>query len=218
MHYGWCRQSRPNPPAVCHSTFAAEALTSAAHLGASPAMGPRNPAAADVRLDAELREARFDLGRGEPRVDRGITGRPVIMFRGCLKQLLEKHESAIWVLTRKALMSSPSDLQESICLKYSASYLPCDDSMKVGISRNFDPNQFPINGLRHSPEGDTTGWYIWSGEEFSNEPDFFVPLHAVHLNDRCPNILKYLGLGPGWRFLLAPGQEDVWFDSNLLKF
>jgi hypothetical protein len=24
-------------------------------------------------------------------------------------------------------------------------------------------------------------------------------------------------LGPGWRFLVAPGQEDVWFDPNLLS-
>jgi hypothetical protein len=110
-----------------------------------------------------------------------------------------------------------SDLQREICLKFGAPYLAFDEHLKVGISKNFDPNRFPINGLRHPPTGDTTGWYIWSGQEFSADPDFFVALHGFHLNDRCPGILKFLGLGAGWRFLVAEGHEDVWFDANLLN-
>jgi hypothetical protein len=116
-----------------------------------------------------------------------------------------------------AQMSSSSSVQRDLCLKFGATYVPSDNTLKIGISKNFNARQFPINGLRHPPQGDTTGWYIWSGEEFSTEPDFFVPLHTVHLNDRCPEILKFLGLGPGWRFLFAPGHEDVWFDAALLN-
>jgi hypothetical protein len=114
-------------------------------------------------------------------------------------------------------MSSLSNAQREICLKFGASSLPSEGGLKVGISRTFHPKQFPLNGLRHPPEGDTTGWYIWSGEQFSTDPEFFVPLHVFHLNDTCPEIVKYLGLGPGWRFLVAPGYEDVWFDPNLLN-
>jgi len=29
--------------------------------------------------------------------------------------------------------------------------------------------------------------------------------------------MKYLGLAPGWRFLVAPNYEDVWEDYDLLK-
>ncbi len=77
--------------------------------------------------------------------------------------------------------------------------------MMVGISRDFDPTDYPINGL------------IWSNERFSEEPDFFVSLHTIRLREgRCPEIVKYLGLAPGWRFLIAPGWEDVWFDPKLL--
>lgn len=32
-----------------------------------------------------------------------------------------------------------------------------------------------------------------------------------------PEIKKYLGLPPGWRFLIAPGYEDIWFDEALLS-
>jgi hypothetical protein len=114
-------------------------------------------------------------------------------------------------------MNSSSDIQKTVCESLGASFLQCDESLKVGISKDFNPMQFPINGLRHPPSGDTSAWYIWSGEKYSEEPDFFVPLHAKHLRDRHPEIVRYLGLGPGWRFLIAPGQEGAWFDANLLK-
>ena len=58
--------------------------------------------------------------------------------------------------------------------------------------------------------------YLVRGE-LSTDPHFFMPLHAIHLNDRCREIVKYFGLGPGWRFLVAPGHEDVWFDASLLN-
>jgi hypothetical protein len=114
-------------------------------------------------------------------------------------------------------MPSLSNEQREVCLKFGTSYLLCDEWLKIGISRTFDPARFPINGLRHPPQGDTKGWYIWSGEEFSTDANVFVPLHAFHLNDRCPGIVKYFGLGTDWRFLVAPGHEDVWFDESLLN-
>ena len=114
-------------------------------------------------------------------------------------------------------MTALPDLQKSVCRKFGANFLACDESLRVGISRDFDPLRIPINGLRHPPEGNMTGWYIWSTETFSEANDFFNVLCASHLHEVCPEILKYLGLAPGWRFLIAPGYEDVWFDENLLN-
>jgi hypothetical protein len=81
-------------------------------------------------------------------------------------------------------MPSLLNEQREICLKFGATFLRSDDQLKIGISRTFDPAPFPINGLRHPPESDTTGWYIWSGENFSTDDGFFVPLHTFHLNSR----------------------------------
>ena len=36
------------------------------------------------------------------------------------------------------------------------------------------------------------------------------------LDTRLPEVLPYLALPPGWRFLLAPDYQDVWFDESLL--
>lgn len=74
-----------------------------------------------------------------------------------------------------------------------------------------------MNGLRHPPANGTCGWYIWAGEELSKSADFFQPLHVEHLAERCPLALTFLALPPGWRFLIAPGQEEVWFDATLLQ-
>jgi len=105
-----------------------------------------------------------------------------------------------------------------ICKKYHSPFLECPLNLKVGISMNVKTGIWPVNGLRHIPEGDTTGWYIWGGEEFSEDPNFFVPLHVEHLLSWRPEIIKFLGLAPGWRFLIGEGgYEDVWSDSSLVN-
>lgn len=86
----------------------------------------------------------------------------------------------------------------------------------VGISDGVRLGEWPLNGLRHPPERGESGWYIWSGEELSAAADFFKPLHAEHLAGFRSQAIPYLGLPPGWRFLIAPGYEDVWFDEGLL--
>ena len=106
--------------------------------------------------------------------------------------------------------------QKEICRKYSVAHYPAPPTLKVGIALNVLSGLLPLNGLRHPPAGDTTGWYIWAGEELSTDPDFFEPLHVAHLSDWCPVVQKYLGLPPGWRFLIAGDHEDVWYDRSLL--
>lgn len=114
-------------------------------------------------------------------------------------------------------MTSPwRDRQEEVCRKYGVPFFESPPGLKVGIARNVRNSVMPINGLRHSPAGDTTGWYIWAGGEPSADPDFFVPLHVEHLAEWCPEALPFLGLPPGWRFLTAEGHEDVWEDQSLL--
>lgn len=107
--------------------------------------------------------------------------------------------------------------QHKVASRFGAEYCASPEDKKVGIARNVRDSILPLNGLRHPPEGDTTGWYIWAGEEFSTANDFFVPLHVSHLSAWCPEVLTYLGLPPGWRFLIAPDYEDVWYDPALLS-
>ena len=86
----------------------------------------------------------------------------------------------------------------------------------VGVSRDLKDGGWPLNGLRHPPEAGTNGWYLWAGEELSDDADFFVPLHVEHVGDWRAEVVNYLALPPGWRFLIAPGHEEVWFDTDLV--
>lgn len=108
------------------------------------------------------------------------------------------------------------DIQKELCGRYGATYSPSPPNLKVGIAKNVKDNMWPLNGLRHPPEGDTTGWYFWAGEEFSEAEDFFLPLHVNHIRNWNSALLPFLGLPPGWRFLVAPDYEDVWYDETLL--
>ncbi len=109
--------------------------------------------------------------------------------------------------------------QIAICEKYNTDVYPAPSASKMGVSENVrNKNLYPINGLRHPPEGDTNGWYIWAGETFSDDDNFFQPLHTSHLQIWKPEITKFLALPPGYRFLLGEnGYEDVWFDESLLN-
>jgi hypothetical protein len=75
----------------------------------------------------------------------------------------------------------------------------------------------PINGLRHPTHGNMCGWYIWSGEELSQDADYFEVVCYEHLVNESWEWLVYLALPAGWRFLSAPGYEDIWFDDGLLN-
>lgn len=106
--------------------------------------------------------------------------------------------------------------QQSVCSEYGSEFVPPDADSKVGIALASLGNA-PLNALRHPPQGNTCGWYIWGGEVLLQDPEFFQPLHVHHLAEYCPSILPYLGLAPGWRVLIAAGQIEVWHDPELLE-
>ena len=105
--------------------------------------------------------------------------------------------------------------QRAICLEHNAEFAPTLPESKLGYAHS-TVGRLPVNGLRHLPGGDTCGWYIWSGEDFSDAEDFFAPLHAKHLYRDQPELTKLLGLASGYRFLVVGDHLDVWYDAALL--
>ncbi|RDE23032.1 hypothetical protein DV711_07820 [Motiliproteus coralliicola] len=105
--------------------------------------------------------------------------------------------------------------QKETCTRFGTEFVESLPLEKLGIAID-TIGQKPINGLRHKAENGTCGWYIWCGEDLKQEDDFFKPLHVSHIQEYLPEIHKYLGLPPGYRFLVAEGYEDVWYDPELL--
>lgn len=131
------------------------------------------------------------------------------------------------LLWKKRLLTEKDDLliyndwnahieaQKEICEKSNSIWQPINKKLKIGVSSNLDKD--PINGLRHLAEKGTTGWFIWTGE-YSEADDFFKSICAEHLLQKRPEIIKYLGLEIGFRFLSdSKDYEDVWYDEKLRK-
>ena len=107
--------------------------------------------------------------------------------------------------------------QDEVCRVHNLVPDPPRPTEKAGVSLT-TLSRPPLNGLRHPAEAGTCGWYIWGGEDFpADDADFFQPLHVAHLPECCPQALPFLALPPGWRFLVADGQVDVWYDAQLLR-
>lgn len=106
--------------------------------------------------------------------------------------------------------------QKSICCTHGVIEVIPSPNEKLGIALQ-TIGQLPINGLRHPIENGTCGWYIWCGEKFSEDPDFFKPLHVEHIHEYLPSVEKYLALPVGFRFLISENYEDIWFDETINK-
>jgi hypothetical protein len=107
-------------------------------------------------------------------------------------------------------------LQRRTCRLYAADFVESAPDSGIRISADARPGAWPLNGLRYLPDGGGSGWYIWSGETLSPDPDFFEEHRVSDISALLPAILPYVGLPPGWRFLLAEDHEDVWYDAALL--
>jgi hypothetical protein len=113
------------------------------------------------------------------------------------------------------MSAKTEEKQRALCAQYGREFIACSPESKLGLALQTLGDK-PINGLRHPSTDTTNGWFIWCGEH-SSSPNFFAPLHTSHLEQRLPQVIDFLGLPPGSRFLLADNYVDVWSDESLLN-
>ncbi|WP_426078701.1 immunity protein Imm33 domain-containing protein [Janthinobacterium sp. PSPC3-1] len=101
--------------------------------------------------------------------------------------------------------------QQQICARHGlAAQAP--EAMVAVATASLD--QSPIYGTRIAlPENGTISWFIHCGEH-SDAADFYQPLHTAHLRELLPQVLDYLALPSGAKFILdRDGYEDVWMEE-----
>lgn len=106
------------------------------------------------------------------------------------------------------------ETQEEVCSRFGVVAEPPALGAKLGVALA-TIGELPINGFRVRLDG-TCGWFIWGGGEASTDPDFYQPLHVAHVAEYLQSVEPYLSLPPGYRFQIADGYEDVWFDPAIL--
>jgi hypothetical protein len=162
-------------------------------------------------VPARYQGREFSIWSDEP-------GELVLVHNGLRAGKLEKlcmEMAAVWDKFDGSV-PRPSAEQAATCDEHAVLPLVPGERQKLGIALH-TLHLEPLNGLRHREAALTSGWYIWGGPELDQSPDFFDPLHHSHLLERCPQVARFLALPPGWRFLVAPGQVDIWFDASLLS-
>lgn len=101
--------------------------------------------------------------------------------------------------------------QQQLCSKYG---LPAQAPEPMIALATGSLNQEPIYGTRIAlPENGTISWFIHCGAH-SDALDFYQPLHAAHLQELLPQVIDYLALPSGARFIIdRAGYEDVWVEE-----
>lgn len=105
----------------------------------------------------------------------------------------------------------PNNKQAEICKNYGVS--PLEPEEKVAIALNA-LNDSPIYGTRiELPENGDISWFFYCGK-YSKADDFYQVIHTKHLYDKLPEVVNYLYLPEGSKFIIdRNGYEDIWFDK-----
>lgn len=100
--------------------------------------------------------------------------------------------------------------QQAICTKFHSQFSPLADDAMVAVAIQ-TLGQMPINGLRYPlQQRDNVGWFIYCGE-YSDDDDFFKPMHISHLYQLLPQVLPYLALAENFAFVIDDTDyEDVY--------
>ncbi|ALH96032.1 hypothetical protein [Acinetobacter equi] len=104
--------------------------------------------------------------------------------------------------------------QKLLCEEVGSAYIEVkgDDVVAVAVHTL---NQDPIVGIRKPVETEeNVSWYIYGGELQEGE-DFFETMTVKKLQDIIPEVLPYLALDIGYRFMIdGDDYEDVWKEGE----
>lgn len=104
-----------------------------------------------------------------------------------------------------------NDKQQQICARHGLPAQAPETMVALAIA---SLEQSPIYGTRIDlPENGTISWFIHCGQH-ADAADFYQPLHTAHLQELLPQVLGYLALPSGAKFIIdRDGYEDVWMDE-----
>lgn len=167
-------------------------------------------AAALVRL-AELDVLDADLDSAEQRASSALA---LFMIKGDLRATLAVSPTIGQIAARRTAGWSTFPPGDDLASRFAVDPTHVSPEMLVNVGLPLIPTLLPYNGVRIQSPAGHSGWIVWTGR--TEEMAYM----AVPLDDflrACPEVSPYLGLATGWRFQIAPGYEDVWFDDEAAK-
>ena len=104
--------------------------------------------------------------------------------------------------------------QKLLCEEFGSAYIEVsgDDVIAVAVQTL---NKDPLVGIRKKSETDeNVSWYIQGGE-LEEGTDNFETMTVRELQELAPDVLPYLALDVGFRFMIdGDDYEDVWKEGD----
>ncbi len=107
------------------------------------------------------------------------------------------------------------DKAAEICKKYGSAFDYPKPGTRIAIALK-TLGKIPTYGLREFPMTDDPNeitWFLFCGAN-TGEDDFFDVMCVEHIAETLPEVMPYLGLECGFRFVIDhEGYEDVYFEA-----
>ncbi|UYV55660.1 immunity protein Imm33 domain-containing protein [Priestia megaterium] len=106
--------------------------------------------------------------------------------------------------------------QYSLCEVVEAEFdAPTADKFVTVYTQIFESKE--IQGVRYEEDGEKSGWLLYCEEQDldSLHEGAFLTLRLYELTLKRPDLLKFLGLPTGYRFVLKEDEYNAWEDRNL---
>jgi hypothetical protein len=98
--------------------------------------------------------------------------------------------------------------QMMLCTKYGVEFCPIGADRLVAVTPRALDDHSPLEGGRHEPDGDMSGWFL-TGSDFAGNVSDFQILHLYHVTSKRPELAKFLALPEGYLFRLRGNEEHV---------
>ncbi|WP_445115933.1 immunity protein Imm33 domain-containing protein [Acinetobacter sp. WZC-1] len=99
--------------------------------------------------------------------------------------------------------------QKLVCEEFDSAYIKVSEEDVIALATQTLTRE-PIVGLRKKPADDGVAWFIYGGELEEGE-DFFETMTVRELEKILPEVVPYLALEEGFRFMIdRDDYEDIW--------
>jgi hypothetical protein len=103
--------------------------------------------------------------------------------------------------------------QKLLCEEFGSQYIEVkgDDVIAVAVDTL---QKEPLVGIRKKAESENVSWFIYGGE-LAADLESFEMMTVRELQDILPDVLPYLALDIGYRFMIDQDDyEDVWKEGD----
>lgn len=113
-------------------------------------------------------------------------------------------------------VNSIIDMQREVCKRFGATHYASDENNTVYFAGETQ-GLLPVHGERVRGGENQSGWYVWCGGNRFDRDDFFQEMSVFEFAGRVPLAYSFLGLPPGFKFLVAGGHQRAWLEEGLLE-